>query len=78
VVATESRGSPEGLFMAEGIGGGVKTSASRSRGHWRGLSSWGGSTRWHDAWGGVEAVGQELEWAIRGGSVMASTAARWR
>jgi hypothetical protein len=52
-----------------------RTSASQSRGHRRGLSGWGGSTRWRDAWGGVEAVGEGPRWAVRGGSAMASTAA---
>jgi hypothetical protein len=34
----EGRGSSEGFSAAEGIGGGDRTSASRSRGHRRGLS----------------------------------------
>jgi hypothetical protein len=41
--------------------------ASRSRGHRRGPSSWGGSTRRRSAWGGVETVEGGLERAIRGG-----------
>jgi hypothetical protein len=70
----EGRGSPEGFSMAEGIGGGERSAASRSRGHRRGPSSWRGSTLWRGAWGGVEMVGGGLEWAIRGGSATVSTA----
>jgi hypothetical protein len=46
----------------------ARTAASQSRGHQRGPSDWGGSTRWHGAWGGVEMVGGGLEQAVRGGS----------
>jgi hypothetical protein len=55
--------------VVEGIGGGEETVASQSRGHRRGPSGWGGCTRWHSAWGGVEMVRGGLEWAVRGGSV---------
>jgi hypothetical protein len=34
----EGRSSPEGFSVAEGIGGGEETAASRSRGHRRGPS----------------------------------------
>jgi hypothetical protein len=78
VVAERGAGSPEGLSMVEGINSGGKTSATRSRGHQRGPSGWGGSTRRSDAWGGVEAVGEGLERAVRGGSVMASMTSQWR
>jgi hypothetical protein len=70
----EGRGSPEGFSMAEGIGSGGRTSASRSRGHWWGPSSWGERTRRCDAWGGVKTVEERLERAVRGGSAMVSTA----
>jgi hypothetical protein len=51
------------------VGGGEETAASRSRGHWRGLSGWGGSTRRRGAWGEVKMVGGRLERAVRSGSV---------
>jgi hypothetical protein len=70
----EGRNSPEGFSGVEVIGGGGRTSASRSRGHQRGLSSWGGSTRRRDAWGGVDTVGEGLERAVCSGSATASTA----
>jgi hypothetical protein len=35
----EGRSSPEDFSMVEGIGGGEEMAASRSRGHWWGLSS---------------------------------------
>jgi hypothetical protein len=70
----EGRGSPEGFFAAEGINGRGRTLASRSRCHRRGLSGWGGSTRKHDAWVGVETVGEGLERAVHGGSATMSTA----
>jgi hypothetical protein len=54
--------------VAEGISGGVRTATSRSRGHRRGPSGWGGGTRRRSAWGGVETVRGGLEWAIHGGS----------
>jgi hypothetical protein len=64
----EGGASPEGFSMAEGIGGRENMVASRSGGHRRGTSGWGGSTRWHYAWGGVETVEGGLEWAVPGGS----------
>jgi hypothetical protein len=70
----EGRGSLEGFSVAEGINGRGRTLASRSRGHRRGLSGWGGSTRRHDAWVGVETVGEGLERVVHGGSAMVSTA----
>jgi hypothetical protein len=78
VVAERGAGSPEGLSMVEGINSGGKTSTSWRRGHQRGPSGWGGSTRQSDAWGGVEAIGEGLERAVRGGSVMASMTSQWR
>jgi hypothetical protein len=64
----EGRRSPESFSVVEGIGGGGRTSASRSRGLWKGPCSWGGSTRRRDAWGGVETVRAGLERADCGGS----------
>jgi hypothetical protein len=58
-----------GLTTAKQVGGGEETPASRGRGHWWGLSGWGGSTRWRGAWGGVEMVGEGLERVVCGGSV---------
>jgi hypothetical protein len=69
----EGRGSPKGFSPVEVLGGGQRMVASWSWGHRRGLSGWGGSTWWRDAWGGVEMVVGGLEWAVRGGSVTAST-----
>jgi hypothetical protein len=51
------------------VSGGEETVASRSRGHWWGLSDWGVSTQRRGAWGGVEMVRGGLERAVRGGSV---------
>jgi hypothetical protein len=65
----EGRSSSEGFFVAEGIGSGEETTARWSRGHQRGLSSWGECTRRCGAWGGVETVGGWLERAVRGGLV---------
>jgi hypothetical protein len=65
----EGRSSPGGFSMTEGIGSGEETVASRSRGHWRGLSGRGGCTRQRGAWGGVETIEGWLEWAVRDGSV---------
>jgi hypothetical protein len=65
----EGRSSPEGFSTTEGISGGEEMSASRSRGHWQGLSGRGGCTRWRGAWGGVETVEGWLERAVHGGSV---------
>jgi hypothetical protein len=59
-------GSLDGSSIAEGISGRGRTSASRSRGHLWGPSGWRGSTRRHDAWCGVEAVGQGLKRAVYG------------
>jgi hypothetical protein len=56
VVVERGGGSPEGLPAVEGIGDGVRTSASQSKGHRWGPSGWGGSTQRCGAWGGVEAV----------------------
>jgi hypothetical protein len=70
----EGVGSPEGLSTAEGISGGGRTSISRSRGHRRGLSGWGGSTWWRGAWGGVEAVGEGSEQVVYCGLATANTA----
>jgi hypothetical protein len=69
----EGRGSPKGFSPVEVLGGGQRMVASWSWGHRRGLSGWGGSTWWRDAWGGVEMVVGGLEWAVRGSSVTAST-----
>jgi hypothetical protein len=69
----EGRVSPDGFSTVEGIGGGERMAASRSRGHRRGPSGLGGSTRWRNAWGRVETVRGGLERAVRGGSAMAST-----
>jgi hypothetical protein len=60
--------------MAEGIGAGERISASQSRGHWWGLSGWGGSTRRRDACGGVKAVEQGLEWVVHGSLATTSKA----
>jgi hypothetical protein len=57
----EGRGSPEGFSVAEGINDREKTMASQSRGHWRGLSSLGGSTQRRGTWGGVEVTREGLE-----------------
>jgi hypothetical protein len=65
----EGRGSPKGFSVAEGIDGREKMAASQSRGHRRGLSGWGRSTRWHGTWGGAETVRGGLERAVRYGSV---------
>jgi hypothetical protein len=54
-----------GLSIVEGIGGGEKMSASRSRGHQLGQSGWGGNTRRRDAWGVVDSAEERLEWAVR-------------
>jgi hypothetical protein len=51
------------------VDGGEEMAASRSRGHRRGPSNWGGSTRRGDAQGGVETVGGGMERAVHGGSV---------
>jgi hypothetical protein len=64
----EGRGSPEGFFVAEGIGGGERTAASWSRGHLQGPSGWGGSTWRRGAWGGVETDRGGLERVVDGGS----------
>jgi hypothetical protein len=69
----EGRGLLEGFSAAEGNGGGEKTTASQSRGHRWGPSSWGGSTRRRDAWGGVEMIGGGLEWVVHGSSATVST-----
>jgi hypothetical protein len=65
----EGRSSSKGFSTTEGIGGEEETAASRSRGHRRGPSGWGGCTRRRGASGGVETIGGGLEWAIHGGSV---------
>jgi hypothetical protein len=70
----EGRGSPEGFSTAKGIGGGERTTASRSRGQRWGPSGWGGSTRRRGAWGGVETVGGGLKRDVCDGSVTTSTA----
>jgi hypothetical protein len=57
------------LTAVKQVGGGEETAASRSRGHRRGLSGWGGCTRRCGAWGGVETIGGGLEQVVRGGSV---------
>jgi hypothetical protein len=50
-----------------------RSSASRGRVHRRGPNGWGGSTQRRDAWGGVEMVGEGLEWAVCSSSAMVST-----
>jgi hypothetical protein len=61
-----------GLTAAKQVGGGEEMAASRSRGHWRGPSGWGGCTRRHGACGGVKTFGGGLERAVHGGSVRPS------
>jgi hypothetical protein len=62
----EEEAHREGLSAVEGIGGGEKAQASRSRGHRLGQSSWGGNTR--SARGVVDSVEERLERAVRGGA----------
>jgi hypothetical protein len=73
LVATKRGGVTGRLLYDGGDRRWGKTSASRSRGHQRGLSGCGGSTRRCEAWGGVGTIGEGLEWAIRGCSATVST-----
>jgi hypothetical protein len=73
LVVAERGGSSEGLSVVEGISGGGKTLASRSRGHRRGPSGWeevlgdamlGVGSRWSErCWSGLSVVAQR--WRAR-------------
>jgi hypothetical protein len=65
----EGRSSLESFSTVERISGGEETVASRSRGHRRGPSGWGGCTQRRGARGGVKTVGGRLEWIVLGGLV---------
>jgi hypothetical protein len=60
-----------GLSIVEGISGGEKTPASRSRSHQLGQSGWGGNTQWCGARGVVDSVEERLERVVRGGTCRA-------